>query len=152
MSFILPFRNLRKPSLKLEIDLRRESKSNNVIGITSTLPNEGKSTIASNFAHLIAHAGSWVILVDCDLRKPTLSDLFTAGTGGGLDRLIAGEIQLADAVWTELSSGMTFVPAGSSAQLLHTGEILASNAMQSFMDRLRNTYDYVIVDLPHSRQ
>jgi succinoglycan biosynthesis transport protein ExoP len=133
-------------SLKLEVDLNR--KSNTVIGITSTLPNEGKSTIASNFAHLIAHAGNRVILVDCDLRKASLSGLFAPSAGGGLVQLIAGEIQLADAVWTELSSGMTFVPAGSSPKLLHTGEILASDATKSLMDRLRNTYDYVILDLP----
>ena len=135
-------------SLKLEIDLKGEFKSRGAIGITSTLPNEGKSTIASNFAHLIAHAGSRVVLVDCDLRKPSLSGQFAPDAGVGLVQVIAGKIQLADAVWIELSSGLTFLPAGSSPKLLHTGEILGSNAMKILIDHLRDTFDYVIVDLP----
>jgi polysaccharide biosynthesis transport protein len=135
-------------SVKLETDLRSGVKFNGVIGITSTLPNEGKSTIASNFAHLIAHAGSRVVLVDCDLRKPSLSDQFAPDAAVGLVQVIAGKIELADAVWTEPSIQLTFLPAGSPSKLLHTGEILGSNAMKILIDRLRDIFDYVIVDLP----
>ncbi|MGH6846548.1 MAG: polysaccharide biosynthesis tyrosine autokinase [Methylocella sp.] len=136
-------------SLKLVMDLNGVLKSNRVIGVTSTLPNEGKSTIASNFAHLLAQAGRRVILIDCDLRKPSLSQQFAPDTASGLIQVIAGKINLADAVWTEPSSGLTFLPApaASASKLLHTDEILGSNAMKNLIDRLCETFDYVIVDL-----
>jgi polysaccharide biosynthesis transport protein len=136
-------------SLKLVMDLNGVLKSNRVIGLTSTLPNEGKSTIASNFAHLLAQAGRRVILIDCDLRKPSLSQQFAPDATGGLIQVIAGKIDLADAVWTEPSSGLTFLPApgASASKLLHTDEILGSNAMKNLIDRLCETFDYVIVDL-----
>lgn len=136
-------------SLKLVMDLNGVLKSNRVIGLTSTLPNEGKSTVASNFAHLLAHAGRRVMLIDCDLRKPSLSQLFAPDAAVGLIQVIAGKIELADAVWTEPSSGLTFLPApaASASKLLHTDEILGSNAMKNLIDRLCETFDSVIVDL-----
>ncbi len=136
-------------SLKVVMDLNGMLKSNRVIGITSTLPNEGKSTIASNFAHLLAHAGRRVILIDCDLRKPSLSQQFAPDAAGGLIQVIAGKIDLADAVWTEPSSGLTFLPApaASASKLLHTDEILGANEIKNLINRLCETFDYVIVDL-----
>jgi polysaccharide biosynthesis transport protein len=136
-------------SLKLVMDLNGVLKSNRVIGLTSTLPNEGKSTIASNFAHLLAQAGRRVILIDCDLRKPSLTQHFAPDAAGGLIQVIAGKIDLADAVWIEPSSGLTFLPApaASASKLLHTDEILGSNAMKNLIDRLCEAFDYVIVDL-----
>ena len=60
-------------SIKLAIDLSPNKTSNQVIGITSALPNEGKTTIAATLAQLIGHSGKKVIIVDCDLRNPSLS-------------------------------------------------------------------------------
>ena len=60
-------------SIKLAIDLNPTKTSNQVIGITSALPNEGKTTIAASLAQLIGHSGKSVIIVDCDLRNPSLS-------------------------------------------------------------------------------
>ncbi|HEY8032649.1 MAG TPA: AAA family ATPase [Methylocella sp.] len=136
-------------SLKLAMDLNGMLKPNRVIGVTSTLPNEGKSTVASNFAHLLAHAGRRVMLIDCDLRKPSLSQQFAPDAVGGLIQVIAGKIELADAVWIEPASGLTFLPApaASASKLLHTDEILGSNAIKNFTDRLCETFDSVIVDL-----
>jgi succinoglycan biosynthesis transport protein ExoP len=136
-------------SLKLVMDLNGVLKSNRVIGLTSTLPNEGKSTIASNFAHLLAQAGRRAILIDCDLRKPSLSQQFAPNAAGGLIQVMAGKIDLADAIWTEPSSGLTFLPApaASASKLLHTDEILGSNAMKKLIDGLCETFDYVVVDL-----
>ena len=65
--------------IKLAIDLNVTTPSNKVVGITSSLPNEGKSTIAAALALLMAHSGARVIVVDCDLRNPSLSR--SHGTG-----------------------------------------------------------------------
>src|SRR5579875_115037 len=133
---------------KVVMDLNSVLKSNKVIGVTSTVPNEGKSTIASNFAHLIAHAGERVLLLDCDLRNPVLSRRLAPGSVRGLIDALGRRTELNDAVWTEPSTGLTFLPAGVTSNLLHTNHVLASGAMKAFIDRLRDVYDYVIVDLP----
>jgi succinoglycan biosynthesis transport protein ExoP len=88
-------------------------------------------------------------LIDCDLRKPSLTQHFAPDAAGGLIQVIAGKIDLADAVWIEPSSGLTFLPApaASASKLLHTDEILGSNAMKNLIDRLCEAFDYVIVDL-----
>ena len=71
-------------SIKLTIDLHMEARPCKVIGFTSTLPNEGKSTIAAALAHLIAQVGGRVLLVDCDLRNPTLSRMLSRGAAAGV--------------------------------------------------------------------
>jgi len=135
-------------SLKVVADLNGDVQANRVIGVTSTLPNEGKSTIAANFAAMIAHAGSRVILVDADLRNSSLSRIFSPDTSAGLVEVAAGKTALDDAIWTDSGSGLSFLPAGpQSAKLLHPNEILASTAIKSLIDKLRSAFDYVIVDL-----
>ena len=130
------------------MDLNGIMKSNKVIGFTSTLPDEGKSTIASNFAHLLAHAGRRTILIDSDLRNPSLSRRLVPDATVGLVQVIAGKTELADAVWTEPSTGLIVLPAASTSKLVHTDEILGSDAMKNFVDLLRELFDYVIVDFP----
>ena len=68
--------------IKLAIDLNVTTPSNKVIGITSSLPNEGKSTIAAALALLMAHSGARVIVVDCDLRNPSLSRSMAPAANG----------------------------------------------------------------------
>lgn len=136
-------------SLKVTADINSIVEVNRVIGVTSTLPNEGKSTISSNFASMIAHSGSRVILVDADLRNPSLSRSLAPGAAAGLVEVAAGRSVLNDAIWTDRATGLTFLPAGpESTKLLHPNEILASAAMKSLIDKLRSTFDYVIVDFP----
>jgi succinoglycan biosynthesis transport protein ExoP len=136
-------------SLKVMADLNSIVDVNRVIGVTSSLPNEGKSTIASNFASMIAHAGSRVILVDADLRNPSLSRNLAPGAAAGLVDVAAGRTALNEALWTDLATGLSFLPAGpESTKLLHPNEVLGSAAIKSLFDTLRGTFDYVIVDFP----
>ena len=136
-------------SLKVMADLNSVVEVNKVIGVTSSLPNEGKSTISSNFASMIAHAGAKVILIDADLRNPSLSRNLAPGAGAGLVDVAVGRTPLNDAVWTDRQTGLLFLPAGlESTKLLHPNEILASAAVRAFFDKLRGTFDYIIVDFP----
>jgi succinoglycan biosynthesis transport protein ExoP len=134
-------------ALKVSADLAGGTESNRVIGITSSLPNEGKSTISASLAQLSAHSGARVILVDCDLRNPTLSQqLVPKGTPGLLD--LVGDVSSIDKViWSDPSSRVSFLPSGVTSRLIHTSEILASDAIKRLFARLRECYDYVVVDL-----
>ncbi len=135
-------------AIKIGIDLSLPRTSNRVIGVTSALPNEGKTTVAASLARLIAHSGRRVIIVDCDLRKPSLSSKFAPEATIGLVEVVDGRRPFEDAVWTDPESDLAILPVASDAPLLHTSEILASEATRALVDRLREVYDYVILDLP----
>jgi polysaccharide biosynthesis transport protein len=134
-------------AIKMSGDLFGVSKSNKVIAITSSLPNEGKSTIGVSLAQLMAHSGSRVILLDCDLRNPVLSGRLTPDANSGLIEVLSGRVSLEDVTWTDPSTKLTFLPCVLKSRVAHTSEILASEAIKKLFERLRETYDYVVVDL-----
>jgi polysaccharide biosynthesis transport protein len=135
-------------SIKLAIDLNVTAPSNKVVGITSSLPNEGKSTIAAALASLIAHAGARVIVVDCDLRNPSLSRTLAPAASAGIVEVIAGGCSLEDAIWTDSTTNLVFLPMVKRKALVHTSEILSLPATKQLFDNLRASYDYIVVDLP----
>jgi succinoglycan biosynthesis transport protein ExoP len=135
-------------TIKVSIDLVSIAKPTKAIGITSTQPNEGKSTISANLGRLIAHAGGKAILLDCDLRNPSLTRALAPGAELGLLDVISGKRLLTDVVWTDPATSLAFVPMVSKTRLSHTNEILASAGMKKLIDALREVYDYVLIDLP----
>jgi polysaccharide biosynthesis transport protein len=135
-------------SVKLAADLTDTKRSNIIIGVTSALPNEGKSTVAISLAQLIAQIGRRVIVVDCDLRNPSLSRSLAPAAQIGLVEVLSGERPIGEVIWTEEATNLAFVPAVKNARLIHTSEILASAATKKLFDQLRHSYDYVVIDLP----
>jgi capsular exopolysaccharide synthesis family protein len=135
-------------SIRLAIDLHVTDTSNKVVGITSSLPNEGKSTIAAALAQLIAHAGARVIVVDCDLRNPSLSRSLAPEATAGLVEVIAGHAPLEEVIWRDPKTNMDFLPTVKKRPLFHTSEILSATSTRKLFDALRANYDYVVVDLP----
>jgi succinoglycan biosynthesis transport protein ExoP len=135
-------------SIKVAADVGGAGKSSKVIGIISTLPGEGKSTVSSNFAELIASSGKRVILVDGDLRNPTITRTLAPHSKAGLLEVLNNEMTLNDVICTDEQTRLNFVPAVIRSRIAHTVEILASAAFESFVDNLRKTYDYVIIDFP----
>ena len=136
-------------TLKVAIDLNAIVRENRVIAVTSTLPNEGKSTIATNLAQLMAHGGARVILIDADLRNPSLSRALASDRAAGLVDIVGRRMPLETAVSVDPATRLTFLAAGSAnARLLHTNEILASKAMTDLIDHLKSAYDYIIMDMP----
>ena len=135
-------------SIKLGIELRTAQTSNKVIGITSSLPSEGKSTISVSLAQLIAGTGKSVILVDCDLRNPSLSRALAPNATIGLLEVISGKRSIDKCVWKEPKTNLVFLPTVKRLPLVHSSEILMAEQMRKVIEQLRSTYDYVIVDLP----
>jgi succinoglycan biosynthesis transport protein ExoP len=133
-------------ALKITADLSG-SKSKKIIGITSALPNEGKSTVSASLAQLCAHSGARAILLDCDLRKRTLSRDLAPTAVAGLIEVLTEAINLDEVIWSDPSTKLSFLPTVVRSHLTHTSEILASVAMKRLFARLQERYDYVIVDL-----
>ncbi|RXH09191.1 polysaccharide biosynthesis tyrosine autokinase [Bradyrhizobium guangzhouense] len=135
-------------SLKVALDLNSIVRENRVLGVTSTLPNEGKSTLSTNIAQLIAHSGARVLLVDADLRNPSLSRELVPAATTGLVEVVAKRVALADAITVDPETKLAVLPAGATSKLLHTNEILASKAMHALVEEFRSNYDYVVIDMP----
>jgi succinoglycan biosynthesis transport protein ExoP len=134
-------------SIKLTVDHNSLAEGSKVIALTSCLPSEGKSTLAAAMAGLMAQSGARVILLDCDLRHPSLSRALAQNARGGFLDVVAGRLDLADAVWTDPITSMEFLPTGAERGVPNAAEILTSNAAKSLFDALQIRYDYVIVDL-----
>lgn len=135
-------------SVKVAVDLNSIVRENRVLATTSTLPNEGKSTLSTNLAQLMAHSGARVILVDADLRNPSLSRALVSDAKIGLVDVVAKKVQLEDALVVDPETKLSILPAGTTSKLLHTNEILASKAMHALVTELRSKFDYVVLDMP----
>lgn len=114
--------------------------------VTSTSPEEGKSTTLANLAITMAQADRRVILVDCDLRRPVLHQLFRVGNGVGLTTVVANrdaqEIPFAP---TEVP-GLLLLPSGPLPP--NPSELLGSNRMAEVIEQLKQQADYVLFDSP----
>ena len=133
-------------SLKVALDAIKDDSK--IIGFTSAVPSEGKSTLSANFAALVAHTGAKVLLLDADLRNPSLSERLAGTPKAGLLDVISGRVPLGDAIFTEPKSKLEFLPTGGAEHLHHTNEVLASQPMEQFLSQLKTKYDFILVDLP----
>jgi polysaccharide biosynthesis transport protein len=134
-------------SIMLAIDLEARSTSNRVFGLTSATPNEGKSTVALAIGQLCARNGASVIVVDCDLRNPSLTRSLTPNATSGIIELAYGRTSLENAVWKDPTTRMAFLPAIPHPGPPDPPSILASAKMKQLFSELREQYDFVIVDL-----
>ncbi len=114
------------------------------IVLTSANPGEGKSTIASNLARLLAQAGTPAILIDADLRRPTLSKKFDTDSSIGLTQVLAGDVEL-EAALVQVAPGLLLLPAGRIPP--NPSELVGSQRMHALLDALAQTHT-VIVDAP----
>ena len=135
-------------TMKVTVDLNSIVRENRVVAVTSALPNEGKSTLSINLAQLMAHTGAKVIIVDADLRNPSLSRAVSATSQVGLIDVIGKKVRLEEAIIVDPETKLSMLPAGDTSRLLHTNEMLASEGMRELIGSLRSHFDYVVLDLP----
>ncbi len=114
--------------------------------ITSSLPKEGKTVIATCLARLRGAAGQRVVVVDADLRHPKIHRLFDVPVQPGLTDLLAGDASIDDVVHKDKASGAHVIPAGRPVP--NPQDLLGSDQMRKFFDALAGSYDLVILDSP----
>ena len=117
-----------------------------VILVTSSLPQEGKSVLASALARDLASSGKRCLLIDCDLRRPQTHEIFEKNRGPGLSDLVQHEALPEDVIHTDRSSGLNYVTAGSPTP--NPTQILGSPHFQDFISATKAAFDYVILDTP----
>ena len=117
-----------------------------IIAVTSSNPSEGKSTTCANFAISFANAGYKVLLVECDLRKPTVAKNFAIKPKNGLSSILGGFCSVNDAINADVLSNLDVITAGDIPP--NPSELLGSQAMRTFLAASSEIYDYVFLDTP----
>ncbi len=135
-------------TIKVAHDIAERQRSGKSIGITSTLPNEGKSTVAASVSIAMATGGQKTILIDCDLRNPSTSHRLTPDAVVGLFEILDGRTTLDEVIWTDPASGLAFLPTVMTSRVPTSSDVLSSKKMRDLFDLLTNRYDNVVVDLP----
>jgi capsular exopolysaccharide synthesis family protein len=114
--------------------------------VVSSLPGEGKTTVAANLSVMLAQADRRVVVISADMRRPRLHELFGLSNGRGLSNVLGGELALPDCVFATQLPSLLVCPAGPTPP--DPAEMLQSERMQELLVTLRQTADFVIVDCP----
>lgn len=135
-------------SAKIAADLTLAGKDCKIIGIVSTLPGEGKSTMAINFAELLASQGARTVLIDGDLRNPGATRAIAMHAQAGILEAILDKQPVADLLLYNPQTKLAFLPAVIKRRVPHSAELIGSLAMRDVLTSLSAEADYIIVDLP----
>ncbi|MGA2645140.1 MAG: polysaccharide biosynthesis tyrosine autokinase [Candidatus Sulfotelmatobacter sp.] len=118
-----------------------------VIMVTSALPQEGKTTTSINCAVVLAQKGIRVLLIDADLRRPSIHKTLGMGPRSGLSNVLTGSATLEGAITrSTILTNLDILPAGTPPP--NPAELLASTNMRDVLDQLRGRYDHIVVDTP----
>jgi len=127
-------------------NLRRDRPLKKIL-ITSTVPQEGKSVVAANLACTLAMTTHQkVLLVDGDLRRPSLSGKFGIGRNPGLCECLKEEHPLRSCIYRLKEADIWFLPAGSTQR--NALELLQSGQLPAIMDQLAKWFDWIVIDSP----
>lgn len=117
-----------------------------VIGVTSSMRGEGKSTTAVNLSYVFAEKGSKVLLIDADLRIPSIAKKLDIDSAPGLADLLKGKGAQITEFQTYLLPNWCILPSGDIPP--NPSELLGSSRMEKLLNQLRSVFDYIIIDLP----
>ncbi|WP_269929187.1 polysaccharide biosynthesis tyrosine autokinase [Kocuria massiliensis] len=113
--------------------------------VTSPNPGEGKSTVTASLAHAFAKAGQPTVLIDADLRRPTIAKIFGIDNGVGLSQILSGQVGIEDAIQRFRESELYVIPAGRIPP--NPSELLGSAKMRKLVEELSQEY-LVLIDVP----
>lgn len=139
--FTESFRSIRSKILQ-----KSSNEKGEVILLTSTIANEGKTTLTANLAATFQMAQKRVIILNLDLRKPTLHHYFNLENERGLSRYLVGEDTIQDIIFATGYSNLHLIPAGPIPT--NPSELLLSNKLPKLLEALRSRYDYIFLDSP----
>ena len=134
-------------SLRTALVFTSDSSSSRMIGVTSTQPLEGKTTTAVNLSLVLAVGGARVLLIDADMRRPSVHKLLGIANSVGLSHVLVGQAKIRKAVHRTHDPNLFAVTAGQAPP--NPSELLASDRMRSLLASLETgPFDWIIVDSP----
>ncbi|NEW61171.1 polysaccharide biosynthesis tyrosine autokinase, partial [Sulfurovum sp. bin170] len=130
---------------KLRINLQLEAEEKIVILITSTVDGEGKNLTTANLSAIFEMANYKTIAIDLDMRRPTLDKLFSIEDATtGISSYLTGESNLDDIIYQTKHDNLSIIPVGDIPS--NPSEIILSSRLPEMIDRLREHYDYIIIN------
>lgn len=140
---------LRQIRTKLERRLHKHHAK--VLMVTSSIPGEGKSTVSANLALSMAMNNKRILLVDCDLRNPSLKEVLNVnGSFPGIGAVLKGQVSYEEAISSYENQGIQLHLIFGADEATRQIEILGSEQMKTFLDQVRDKYDLIILDTPPS--
>lgn len=116
------------------------------IAITSSVPNEGKTFVSANLGSAIATSGKTCLVVECDMRRRSLSKTLGAHAQHGIYSVMSGECTVQEAAVPTKTPNLFFLDA--EPRIPNPSDLLSSNRFSNLIDLARNNYDYVVFDTP----
>lgn len=132
--------------LAAEIYIKKQKEGYTSFAICGTEPGVGSTTTAISVAVSMAKAGWKVLLIDCDLRKKAADKRLNEDTLEGIADLLTGELKLKDVVCNTNYENLSYVSSGKAS--VNAISAVCSVQMKEFMSSIKDSYDYIIVDLP----
>lgn len=136
--------NLQKTILNLEF--ANVDNKFKVIQITSTIQSEGKTTVLSNIAYLLAERGKKVLIMDLDLRRPKLHRIVNKANENGLTDYLLGEKKLEEVIGNGDQFNFDYLVAGKTTTAITNA--LMSQKLINLLQTLKEKYDYILLDTP----
>lgn len=114
--------------------------------VTSTAPSEGKTLVSSNLAVGLAQAGQRTLIIDADMRRPRLHQIFARSQEPGLSNVLVGTSQLRDAIRATTTPKLYVLPAGHLPP--NPAELLGSTRYLELVEELKHQFDWILIDAP----
>jgi capsular exopolysaccharide synthesis family protein len=135
------FRNLRT-----NLQFMANDKRNNVIAVTSTVGGEGKTTISVNLGAILSMSGKKTVILNLDMRKPTLHKRFDLEIGQGISSLLAERTTLSEVIQKTKYENLDVITSGPVPP--NPSELIQSELMQKILEKLKEVYEVIILDTP----
>lgn len=132
--------------LRVRVEKQMAQRGAKVLMVTSTIANEGKTTVSMNLATDLARKGKKTLLVDCDLRNPSVAGALDVAQQSGLAEFLRGDEKIGDILRSTDDPNLFVIYGGSPVH--QPQRMLASAATRNFLNAVRSTFDYVILDTP----
>lgn len=133
-------------TLRTNIKFASFERDVKTIVLTSAGPDEGKSTVTANLAVTLQESGSRVLLLEGDLRNPTVHRIFGVKSTYGLTNILVDGGDYKDFIQHSMLEGLDILASGPKPP--NPSKILGSSRMKTILDEVRNDYDYVLIDAP----
>jgi len=130
-------------TIRTSVCLDELAEPHKVIMVTSALPGEGKSTLASHLAHSLSQVER-VLLIECDMRRPSLHRAFDFENTLGLAQLLTGDAQFIDCIKLGAIDDLDVIPAGSIPD--QPLELLGSKRFKHLISQMKKRYDRIVID------
>lgn len=133
-------------TLRTNLAFLREKQEGKTLLFTSSIPAEGKSTVASNYAASLAIANRKVLLIDCDIRRPRAHESFGIKIERGLESILANDINPDEVIMQEIIPNLDLLPTKNMTN--HVTELFLRDRMKDIIEYLKHKYDTIILDTP----